>query len=105
MPNLTYRSPWYVAKRIWSQSDVQPYTYPFPVATLISKFADSAVTTKWRPKCAPQTSPDLVCNVYEWYRRREASYSDISGVTAALNTLISPLFCVFLLFAKRRVQR
>ena len=46
--------------------------YPLPVAPLISRFADSAVLLKRRPKTLPQLPRGSVYIIYESIQRLEA---------------------------------
>ena len=47
-------------------------SYPLPVAPLISRFADSAVLLKRRPKTLPQLPRGSVYIIYESIQRLEA---------------------------------
>jgi len=48
------------------------HRYPLPVAPLISRFADSAVLLKRRPKTLPQLPRGSVYIIYESIQRLEA---------------------------------
>ena len=52
--------------------DASSVGYPLPVAPLISRFADSAVLLKRRPKTLPQLPRGSVYIIYESIQRLEA---------------------------------
>ena len=54
------------------ESVTEKIRYPLPVAPLISRFADSAVLLKRRPKTLPQLPRGSVYIIYESIQRLEA---------------------------------